>query len=76
MPVPTTIVINPVEVPKLMTVKSNVLLTFELLNTASIAAAVGNVYDAAVVDGLPTKIPPVVCATVRVAVAVAVPGAA
>ena len=76
MPVPTAIVITPDEVPKLMTVKSNVLLTFALVNAASIKAAVGQVYVAAEVDGLPTKIPPVVCATVRVAVAVAVWGAA
>ena len=41
VPVPTTIVITPDEVPKLTTFRSNVLLTFALVNTASIAAAVG-----------------------------------
>ena len=48
MPVPATIVISPVEVPKLMTTNRNVLLGFELLNTASMAVAVGSVYEAAV----------------------------
>ena len=42
-PVLATIVINPVEVPKLITVNSNVLMTFALVNTASIKVPVGSV---------------------------------
>ena len=76
MPVPTAIVTRPVLVPMLITVSRNVLLVFMLVITASIAVAVGRVRVEAVVVGSTTKRPPRVCVTVRVAVDVAVCGAA